>query len=1021
MFLYFRRFFCLIRLESLLKIMSLQLCLFYVFRVKTIRFPKRKRRFLTRKTYGSASENIKRAEPLNEKLWVGFVIFVYVRLYKSLRFSYICRNRYKIMKHLVCGWIGVICLLLLSVACSRKEADYTIAVSQCSEDDWRAQMNKEILREALFYPGVNVEVYQAHDDNTHQIKDIESLIERKVDLLIVAPNEAEAITPVIEKAYDAGIPVILVDRKINSKKYTAYVGADNYEIGRKAGEYIADRLGGKGRVIEITGLRGSTPAVERHRGMMEALKTAPGVQVVASAEAGWFRQKAGEVMDTLLDAHPQVNLVFAQNDRMAIGAYEKARQKNRAGQIAFVGVDAVAAGVESVAEGKLDATFIYPTGGDKVIQVAMAILRGEPYQRENILSTALVNRANARVMQMQMKHILTLDQKIELLNHQLDDYFLRYSAQTMFLYACVVILILAGFLFFFLVRAFWVKNRMNTELSTQKQQLEQQRDQLQEQRDQLIALSRQLEEATHAKLAFFTSVSHDFRTPLTLIADPINQLLEEKHLGERERNMLEIVRKNVAVLLRLITQILDFQKYEHGKLALRLSEFNALECIKDWTEAFHTLAFRKHIQFEVKAEGDVAQYVMVADAEKIERITYNLLSNAFKFTPEKGEIKVVLSRIEKDGQPCLCMEVSDTGIGMSEEHIHHVFERFYQIDAQHTGSGLGLALVEAFVQLHKGTVRVESEKGKGTCFRVVLPMKQEGEVKEVIEKNESLKNLQEGAVLDAGQETLHQWVDNVEVDGASDKEVVLVIDDNQDVRDYVKMLLQDKYTVIEAVNGQEGIRQAMKYVPDVVVCDVMMPVMDGIECCKRLKSELQTSHIPVLMLTAYAMDEQRIQGYDSGADSYLTKPFNAKLLLARIRNLIDNRKRLKSFTEDATAVSGKQSLGEVDKGFVEKLKALIEEKMSNSDLSVEDLGAELGLGRVQLYRKTKSLTGYAPNELLRIARLKKAASLLASSEKTVAEITYEVGFSSPSYFTRCYKDYFGESPSEFLKRRDGKN
>lgn len=925
------------------------------------------------------------------------------------------------MKYTVCCWMWRLCLLVLLAACSSKKENYTVAVSQCSEDDWRAQMNKEILREALFYPGLDVEVYQAHDDNARQIQDIESLIERKVDLLIVAPNEAEAITPVIEKAYEAGIPVILIDRKINSEKYTAYVGADNYEIGRRAGEYIADRLGGKGRVIEITGLKGSTPAVERHRGMVEALRAAPGVQIVASAEAGWFRQKAWEVMDTLLDAHPQVDLVFAQNDRMAIGAYEKAHQKNRAGQIAFVGVDAVAGGVESVAEGKLDATFIYPTGGDKVIQVAMAILRGEPYQRENILSTALVNRANARVMQMQMKHILTLDRKIELLNRQVDDYFLRYSAQKMFLYACVVILVLAGFLFFFLVRAFWVKNRMNTELSSQKQQLEQQRDQLQEQRDQLIVLSRQLEEATHAKLAFFTSVSHDFRTPLTLIADPVNQLLEERHLGERERNMLEIVRKNVAVLLRLITQILDFQKYEHGKLSLRLSEFNMLESIKEWTEAFHTLAFRKHIQFDVKAEGDVSQYVMVADAEKIERITYNLLSNAFKFTPEKGKIKVALSRIEQGNRPCLCMEVSDTGIGMSEEHIHHVFERFYQIDVQHAGSGLGLALVEAFVHLHKGTVRVESEKGKGTCFRVVLPMKQEGEVKEVTEKNESLKNLQEGAVLDAGQETLHQWVENVEVDGTAGKEMVLVIDDNQDVRDYVKMLLQDRYTVVEAANGQEGIRQAMKYVPDVVVCDVMMPVMDGIECCKRLKSELQTSHIPVLMLTAYAMDGQRIQGYDSGADSYLTKPFSAKLLMARIRNLIDNRKRLKAFTEDATAVSGKQLLGEVDKGFVERLKALIEEKMGNSDLSVEDLGAELGLGRVQLYRKTKSLTGYAPNELLRIARLKKAASLLASSEKTVAEITYEVGFSSPSYFTRCYKDYFGESPSEFLKRRDGKN
>lgn len=924
------------------------------------------------------------------------------------------------MKRLVCAWIGGFCLLFLSVACSRKEADYTIAVSQCSEDDWRAQMNKEILREALFYPGVNIEVYQAHDDNVRQIQDIESLIKKKVDLLIVAPNEAEAITPVIEKVYDAGIPVILVDRKINSEKYTAYVGADNYEIGRRAGEYIADRLKGKGRVIEIAGLKGSTPAVERHRGMVEALKAAPDVQVIASVEAGWFQQKAGEVMDSLLDVYPQVDLVFAQNDRMAIGAYEKARQKKRAGQIAFVGVDAVTDGVESVAGGRLDATFIYPTGGDKVMQVAMAILRGEPYQRENILSTALVNRANARVMQMQMKHILTLDQKIELLNRQLDDYFLRYSAQKMFLYACVVILVLAGFLFFFLVRAFWVKNRLNTELSSQKQQLEQQRDQLQAQRDQLIVLSRQLEEATHAKLAFFTSVSHDFRIPLTLIADPINQLLEEKHLGERERNMLEIVRKNVAVLLRLITQILDFQKYEHGKLALRLSEFNALECIKDWTEAFHTLAFRKHIQFEVKAEGDVAQYVMVADAEKIERITYNLLSNAFKFTPEKGEIKVVLSRIEQNNQACICMEVRDTGIGMSEEHIHHVFEHFYQIDVQHTGSGLGLALVEAFVNLHRGTVQVESGKGKGTCFRVILPMKQEGEVKGLTEKNEALEILQEGAVLDAGQETLHQWTENTGVEESADKEMVLVIDDNQDVRDYVKMLLQDKYVVVEAVNGLEGVKQAMKYVPDVVVCDVMMPVMDGIACCKRLKSELQTSHIPVLMLTAYAMDEQRIQGYDSGADAYLTKPFNAKLLMTRIRNLIDNRKRLKSLAEDVTG-GGKQSLGEVDKGFVEKLKTLIDEKMGDSELSVEDLGAELGLGRVQLYRKTKSLTGYAPNEQLRIARLRKAASLLASSEKTVAEITYEVGFSSPSYFTKCYKDYFGESPSEFLKRRDGKN
>lgn len=926
------------------------------------------------------------------------------------------------MKHRWHRFLLLFFLVGLLVACDRRKPEYIIGVSQCSNDEWRVQMNKEILREALFYPGVEVEIRQAQDDNQRQIKDIKEFIHQKVNLIIVAPNEAGAIAPVLEEAYEAGIPVVLVDRKIHSDKYTAYVGADNYEIGKKVGEYIVNALNGEGQVVEITGLKASTPAVERHRGMMEALKVAPGIHIVASADAGWFQDKARMVVDTILKRHSRIDLIFAQNDRMAIGAYQEARRQGREKDIVFIGVDAVAGkgyGVESVAKGELNATFIYPTGGDKVMQVAMSILKGKKYERENYLSTAAVNKDNARIMQMQTEHIFSLDHKIELLHSRLDDYFLRYSAQKMFLYACVVILVLVGFLLFFLVRAFWMKNRMNTELSTQKEQLESQRDQLQEQRDQLIELSRQLEEATHAKLSFFTSVSHDFRTPLTLIADPINQLLEKKTVVGRDRDMLEIVHRNVSILLRLITQILDFQKYECGKLNLHLSEFNVFEGVKEWTKAFHVLAARKHIHFKVVAEGNVADYVMVADAEKMERIIYNLLSNAFKFTPEKGEIKVELYRKEQDSQNLLCLKVSDTGIGMSEEHAQHVFERFYQIDMQHTGSGLGLALVEAFTRLHHGQVKVATEEGKGTSFLVELPMRQEGEVKEVIERNESLKNLQEGAVLDAGTETLRQLPKKIDTDGNAEKEVVLVIDDNQDVRDYIKMLLLDKYTVIEAVNGQEGVRQAMKYVPDVIICDVMMPVMDGVECCRRLKNELQTSHIPVMMLTAYTMDEQRIQGYDSGADAYLAKPFSAKLLLSRIRNLIDNRKRLKMKEDTVTSIQ-KQSLGELDKGFVEKLKMLIDEKMGDSNLSVEDLGSDLGLGRVQLYRKTKALTGYSPNELLRMARLKKAASLLASTEKTVAEITYEVGFSSPSYFTRCYKDYFGESPTDFLKRRDGK-
>ena len=466
-------------------------------------------------------------------------------------------------------------------------------------------------------------------------------------------------------------------------------------------------------------------------------------------------------------------------------------------------------------------------------------------------------------------------------------------------------------------------------------------------------------------------------------------------------------------MLRLINQILDFRKFENGKLDMTLSRFDIWEQIKDWTEAFRTLSYRKHIHFTVLADPSEEGYVMIADAEKMERITYNLLSNAFKFTPENGSIGVKFSQFNKDGACWLRYQVSDTGIGMSAEHVQHIFESFYQIDVHHAGSGIGLALVKAFVEMHGGTISVDSHKGKGAVFTIEMPMQQQGVPEEHVEKNIILKNLKEGALVSADQETIQTAPELVERD---DKETVLVIDDNVDVRDYVKALLYGKYTVIEASNGQEGIQQAMKYVPDVVICDVMMPVMDGMECCRRLKSEVQTSHIPVMMLTAYTMDEQKVMGYECGADSYILKPFSARLLLVRLRNLIDNRRRLQSFFADKTSLR-KEPIADLDKGFVEKLRTLIEEQLGNSELSVEDLGDKIGMSRVQLYRKAKALTGYSPNELLRIARLKKAASLLASTEKTVAEITYEVGFSSPSYFTKCYKDYFGESPTDFLKRK----
>lgn len=901
--------------------------------------------------------------------------------------------------------LSILCLAGILMSCTQKHTRYRIGVSQCSDDEWRHKMNNEIVREALFYDGVEVEIRTAKDNNRNQIADIKYFIDKKVDLLIVAPNEAAAITPVVEKAYRQGIPVVVIDRKILSDKYTAFVGADNYEIGKDVGQYILNRLHGKGKVLEITGLEGSTPAMERHKGLTDVLKEEPGIEITASVDGAWLQSVAGEKMDSVFQTNKNIDLVFAQNDRMAIGAYLSARQQQLEKEMLFVGIDALPGkeyGVEQIINGVLDATFIYPTGGDKVVQVAMDILEKRPYERDTKLSTALVDKTNARAMQLQTDHITEQDGKIERLNNQVNEYLSRYSAQTMFLYACLIILLLFAALLAIIVRAYWTKNRMNMELSRQKKKLE-------EQRDQLISLSKQLEEATHAKLVFFTNVSHDFRTPLTLVADPVEQLLEDKALTPRQQSLLKVVHKNVHILLRLVNQILDFRKYENDKLELVRANMNLRVQLQEWSHSFQTLALKKHIHFVLEVNDDRADYLMAVDAEKMERVYFNLLSNAFKFTPENGTITVTLSTLTKEeGGRYARLVVADTGSGISVQHIRHIFDRFYQIDVNHAGSGIGLALAKAFVELHGGEITADSVEGKGTVFTVDIPM--------TVVEEPSADLVQEPRIT---QQTVVEELEDMETEEQipdENKECILIIDDNADVRDYVKSLLKEEYTVIEAPDGRAGLKKAMKYVPDAIICDVMMPVMDGLECCRKLKTELQTSHIPVMLLTACSLDEQRIQGFECGADSYISKPFNSKLLLVRLRNLMDNHKRLKQFFGDKTTLS-KESVSDVDKGFVDRFRELIEENLADSELSVEDLGSKMGLSRVQLYRKIKALTNYSPNELVRIARLKKAASLLASSEKTISEITYEVGFTSPSYFTKCYKEYFGESPTDFLKRR----
>ncbi|MCR2006070.1 substrate-binding domain-containing protein [Bacteroides acidifaciens] len=925
-------------------------------------------------------------------------------------------------------WIVILFCLIGMTACRQDVLRFRIGVAQCSDDSWRHKMNDEILREAMFYDGVLVEIRSAGDDNRQQAEDVRYFIDKGVDLLIISANEAAPMTPIVEEAYQKGIPVILVDRKILSDKYTAYISADNYEIGRAVGNYMASTLKGKGNVVELTGLSGSTPAMERHQGFMAAISNFPDIKLIDKADAAWEREPAEVAMDSILRRHPKIDAVYAHNDRIAPGAYQAARKAGREKEMIFVGIDALPGkgnGLELVLDSVLNATFIYPTNGDKVLQLAMNILEAKPYPRETIMNTAVVDRTNAHVMQLQTAHISELDEKIETLNGRIDGYLSRVATQQVVMYGGLVILLLVAGLLVVVYNSLRSKNRLNRELSEQKRQLEEQRDKLEEQRDQLeqqrdklaeqrdqlIQLSHQLEEATHAKLVFFTNISHDFRTPLTLVADPVEHLLADKTLSDDQHRMLLLVQRNVNILLRLVNQILDFRKYENGKMEYTPVPVDILSSFKGWNESFLAAARKKHIHFSFDNMPDT-DYHTLADVEKLERIYFNLLSNAFKFTPENGKVTVRLSALTKEDDRWIRFTVSNTGSMISAEHIRNIFDRFYKIDMHHAGSGIGLALVKAFVEMHGGTISVESDEKQGTVFTVDLP------VRTCACETSSLEESPVSSVSEASSlnDALPIEEEELEKNYDSSKPSVLIIDDNVDIRSYVHGLLHTDYTVIEAADGSEGIRKAMKYVPDLIISDVMMPGIDGIECCRRLKSELQTCHIPVILLTACSLDEQKIQGYDGGADSYISKPFSSQLLLARVRNLIDSHRRLKQFFGGGQALA-KEDVCDMDKDFVEKFKALIDAKMGDSGLNVEDLGKEMGLSRVQLYRKIKSLTNYSPNELLRIARLKRAASLLASSDMTVAEIGYEVGFSSPSYFAKCYKEQFGESPTDLLKRK----
>lgn len=892
-------------------------------------------------------------------------------------------------------------LVVMFAACTEKPKKFVIGVSQCSEDIWRDKLNDELKMGEYLNDSIIVKLASSNDDNVLQNKQVNQFVDEGVDLIIVSPNQLSAISKAVERAYDKGIPVILYDRKTNSDKYTAFIGCDNYMIGKSMGSFIAHQLKGKGRIVEICGLEGSSPAMERHRGFMDAIKPYPGIQVVASEGGDWKEESAIKAMKSILQTTQDFDYVYAHNDRLAWGAYVAARQMGLEHKYKYTGVDGMATeggGLELVRDGVFEASYLYPTKGDEVLALAMKVLTKKPYQKDNYLSTSIITKANAELTLMEARDAERQARNLKTLHNQVDRYLSDYNAQKMMLISLGLLLFVCIVAAALIFRSYIVKAKLNEELARKN--------------DELKRLNEEVIELTNSRLVFFTNISHELRTPLTLIADPVEMLLEDSGVKGKSRELLKTVQRNAIALQQLVSNILDFRKIQNGKMELKLVRFDIVEALKVWIGDFKLTAERKKIKLHFIKDKFAGDNIIVADKEKIARVVFNLLSNALKYTPAGGDIFVDIATIGDK----LRIYVRDTGKGIDKDEANKVFERFFQAKGAASGTGIGLALVKSFVELHNGEVKVESELDKGSDFIVVIPrMQANGTVviDDDAEDNQSFADESALQYIDDGDK--HKGRVQQVVSENTDKPTVLIVDDNNDIRQYERTLLQDNYFVLEASDGKEGIDVAKKEVPDLVICDVMMPVMDGLEFTEQLKTNTATSHIPVIMLTAKNLEEHRAEGYAHGADSYITKPFHSKVLLARVDNLLKQRNLLKSVyqsSKEAEQEVEASKLDDRDKQFVKQLNTIIQQNLSNSEFGVEDIGKEIGLSRVQLYRKVKAMTGSSVVDLLRKARLAKAKRLLESRSMSISEVAYEVGFSAPSYFTKCFKDEYNMLPGD---------
>lgn len=905
--------------------------------------------------------------------------------------------------------------MLIVSSCSPPQGQKTfkIGFSQCqSGDEWRKTMLEEMKRELSFHENVEFIYLDAEGDSKKQLEQINELSELDIDLLIVSPNEMQPLSSSIEKIYDAGIPVILVDRGITSKKYTAFIGASNFEVGQNAGRYAVSTLKGKGNVIEVMGLSDASPFIDRHKGFMEIISHHPGINYLKKLDDHATNYKK-DLATTLL-TEKNIDLIFAQSDYIALDVYKTCKQIGIEKKIKIIGVDGLpldSLGMGMVTNKFIAATVLYPTGGQEAIITAMKILNNQPFDKENILATSIIDSANVRIMKLQYDKVLAQQQDIDKRQKKIEEQVVITRNKSNII--TVISIILALTLTMGIVLLYYLRENRKINLQLVKQNSE-----ITSQRNQLIELGKKAKEATEAKFNFFTNISHELRTPLTLILGPLEEILSSSKLHFSVKPHIEMVKKNSIRLLRLVNQLMDFRKIEEAKMKLNASENNITEFVTEITNAFAELANKKKILLRVDSKN--TEMKVWFDVNMLEKILFNVLSNAFKYTNDHGTITIMVDKDNTDKRAII--KIEDSGVGMSPETVEHAFDLFYQgNEGTYKGTGLGLALSKELITLHHGTIKIKSEKWKGATFEISLPLGNEHLEDCEIQKQAALYSLnyEDAKIYTNEAETLNLSPAEEIATGTGKDYSILLIEDNIEIRLFLKNQLGKNYEIIEAENGNIGLSLAYEIVPDIIISDILLPGKDGMVITETLKNDIRTSHIPIIILSARGSIEQQIEGLKLKADAYIVKPFNVQYLEETIKNLTKNREILKEhYSSELPNESLRGNISKkIDRKFVNEFSAIVEGNFANENFGVDDICKEIGMSRMQLYRKVKAVLGININDYILSVRMQRAKYLLLNEDLSISEISFKVGFSSQAYFSTVFKSRFGVTPKGFKEKQ----